>query len=804
MEKLFFSPRLTQKLLEMRRMPVTSVIAPIGYGKTCAINRFKQELPAETLVIHQFIQIDDFDFFWQDFLEQANPLLNAPLQLPVPCTESQVIETVQSLLRLANGPIYWIVEDLHLIQDTRFFVFFDQLGRMMTEDVHVIISSRSVVLSHAKKFELQGRLLEITPEDLSLTATEIIDFGRLFDLKLLESEALLIAERTEGWISAVRLLLIDYRQSGHFGGLTNIYDMIQDILLTPLTTQQQEILAVLAMVGDFSSDLAKLLCPQIEWQALKSFIEENGFVFYQAGSYHMHLLLQEALRPITDSFTAEKRTAYIEKVSYYYFENGQYLEGALWAEKVGNFDIYLRGLELGGGLRVTNRLIDDLLTRIGMLEDHYYEKYPQAILISLFIAFAESRMEAFFTVQGRLQEIYPKSRLLTQKEKDRITGELLLIESFFAFNDIKAMGEKFQQAAALLEGPSEIISPHFSWTFCSPSVLALYYKEPTKLAETLTDMKHFLPYYVDLTAGHGAGAADMMQGEVLFMQGDVTRSRLAIQKGERAARLNQQTSILLCGIFHRIRFAMLDQDLAEVDRLFEECEQQVKETPNPEIRLTVDIMRGFIYGQLQQFEALPQWVLAAEVDANELPELCRPIYGIVISTLLLAKEEYHEMIIREDELKAYQELYPSVINQMYLQIHLAVAYERIDLQEEADQHLQAALALAEPGKIMIPFIEHKEALCRLLAKTKLTPHETEFLATCFPDEIAGTFYPNDLTPVETQITELVSLGRSNSEIAEELKYSEGTVKQYLNRIYLKFNIRGNARNKRDELVRFPL
>ena len=40
---------------------------------------------------------------------------------------------------------------------------------------------------------------------------------------------------------------------------------------------------------------------------------------------------------------------------------------------------------------------------------------------------------------------------------------------------------------------------------------------------------------------------------------------------------------------------------------------------------------------------------------------------------------------------------------------------------------------------------------------------------------------------------------SNREIAEEMGFSEGTVKQYLNRIYGKLHLDGDARNKRRRL-----
>ena len=49
-------------------------------------------------------------------------------------------------------------------------------------------------------------------------------------------------------------------------------------------------------------------------------------------------------------------------------------------------------------------------------------------------------------------------------------------------------------------------------------------------------------------------------------------------------------------------------------------------------------------------------------------------------------------------------------------------------------------------------------------------------------------------------TSLVAARLSNREIAEKLYLSEGSVKQYVNRIYAKLFIEGDTRTKRKRLV----
>ncbi|HZA25062.1 MAG TPA: LuxR C-terminal-related transcriptional regulator, partial [Dehalococcoidia bacterium] len=53
-------------------------------------------------------------------------------------------------------------------------------------------------------------------------------------------------------------------------------------------------------------------------------------------------------------------------------------------------------------------------------------------------------------------------------------------------------------------------------------------------------------------------------------------------------------------------------------------------------------------------------------------------------------------------------------------------------------------------------------------------------------------YPDGLTQREVEVLRLIALGRSNSEIANELVLSVRTVERHITNIYAKINARGRA------------
>lgn len=52
----------------------------------------------------------------------------------------------------------------------------------------------------------------------------------------------------------------------------------------------------------------------------------------------------------------------------------------------------------------------------------------------------------------------------------------------------------------------------------------------------------------------------------------------------------------------------------------------------------------------------------------------------------------------------------------------------------------------------------------------------------------GERHPEQLSPREKQVIDLVSQGQLNKQIAAQLHLTEGTVKEYLNRIFRKMDV----------------
>ena len=112
-------------------------------------------------------------------------------------------------------------------------------------------------------------------------------------------------------------------------------------------------------------------------------------------------------------------------------------------------------------------------------------------------------------------------------------------------------------------------------------------------------------------------------------------------------------------------------------------------------------------------------------------------------------------------------------------------------------------------RLILPFVENLRYLKDLLSLCPVSPLTEQiadagsrWLARCrrLTERDACPAAFASLTQREQEVAALAVQRLSNREIAQQLFLSEGSVKQYINQIYSKLHIEGDARTKRAQLI----
>lgn len=282
-----------------------------------------------------------------------------------------------------------------------------------------------------------------------------------------------------------------------------------------------------------------------------------------------------------------------------------------------------------------------------------------------------------------------------------------------------------------------------------------------------------------------------MQCETDLLRGRLTDAEIGCHLACDAALARGQYSILLTAEFTALRLALLADEPVE-DRL-DALHRTLKENRQFLLLRTFDLCRAWLDAQRGQADA-DAWFMAPDADASFLSPVL-PMLRTVQNEVLLASGAYTKLLARKDACAALNESLHTALAAIYLHIHLACAENRLGRAEAARQELEAALCLAAPDGLYLPFAEHAAQLGALLREAAAGNEELE-AALRLTAKKSGC----GLSARELEIARLAAARRTNAEIAAQLHLSEATVKNHLKRIFDKLGLDGGARGKRNLLA----
>lgn len=311
--------RVRDKLAQAEAAPVTTVVAPAGFGKTTAVAAWADGMAFP--VAWCSLDEDDGDpaRFWHGVtsaLARADERLAAPFD----ATEvawTQAVEArnalTELLVRLAAFPdaAVLILEDVHLVHDAP--VVRDTLlyfVRNLPPQLHLVITSRVPVRLPLAKMRVRGDLVEVDQNDLRLSPQEQASLFRAASLELSGEDETLLEEATQGWPAGCRLLEMRCRQS-QADDITAIMrqarSSVSEFLFEEVVEDVPEdllrFMTETAIVESFSAPLAARITGLTEAEVrvqVDRLIEAGLFVQRLEGEgratwYRYHAMLQELL-----------------------------------------------------------------------------------------------------------------------------------------------------------------------------------------------------------------------------------------------------------------------------------------------------------------------------------------------------------------------------------------------------------------------------------------------------------------------------------------------------------------------------
>ena len=817
---IYISERLQECLMPVSHSVLTVVTAPMGYGKTTAVNWYlnRQGKSEKTFIIRISIYSDNVSVFWQS-VQRAfsfaglNFLDNYICPSDTAGASLLADEFCYSLG--SSGNYYIFIDDFHLLKENRVTDFICTLSNRLPENVHLIIAGRNNFLTGKEIVRLGKKLHRIDTHDLCLNRRELSVYTHRCGADLNESQLNELFHSSEGWFSAVYLNLCTFSENRQLADHhSDIYEMFSAAMIAPLSRKQQEFLAVMGLADEFSVEMAAFVTknPETE-QILASMTSQNAFVsrLSDGNSFRFHHMMKECAQRTFSKLSVEKQTTYRNRYGQWYETHGQFLQALSAYEKALNYDAALAVIQKDAGIHLAFLSPERVLSFLDSCPKELQKDRPLALLVLMRRMFTWHQIPKMLELKQLLADAIAEHTDFSEEEKNNLSGECDLIMSLLMYNDITRMSTFHRCAGEKMSRPAISIRNEGSWTFGSPSVLMMFHRKSGTLDAELTAMNDCMPHYYRITQGHGQGAELLMNAEAAFSQGNFSDAHILLEQAYSIIASNGQQNISLCCDFLAARLSLFQDTALPVENP-EKKRRKLLSLHNMMWLNIFDSTYAYYYALTEMPEKIPALFRDHMLSTVNFLAPCRPMMEMIENQVFLSQKMYSKVIGRSEKLLAICEEMHYALVSLHIQIQTAAAYEMLAKHHDARLLLQQALKNALPDGFLIPFAENYRYLKSMLNSMNAISSDPfisriislgsayEQYCICLSNRNSQPEILKVLNSRETEIACLIVEHLSNREIAEKLFLSEGTIKQYVNQIYSKLMISGDTRTKRKQLI----
>jgi LuxR family transcriptional regulator, maltose regulon positive regulatory protein len=251
--------------------PIVSIVAPAGYGKTTLLSQWAERNGQAVA----WVSVDGGDNDPKVLLTYVAEALNAvqplgqrvfsALASPTSSVPGSVVPRLAAAFASMATPVVLILDDVHLLHNSECRAALSVLADHVPAGSRLVLAGRDSPPLRTARLRAEGRILEIGPGDLSLTAEEAASLLRAAEAVLADDDVTELHRRTEGWPVGLYLAALYLREGGSlpgaaasFGGDDRLVsDYVESELLAQIPSSQRVFLTRTAVLERMSGPLCE-------------------------------------------------------------------------------------------------------------------------------------------------------------------------------------------------------------------------------------------------------------------------------------------------------------------------------------------------------------------------------------------------------------------------------------------------------------------------------------------------------------------------------------------------------------------
>ena len=817
-----FTDKLRKQLEQIPHHPLTIVEAPSGFGKTTAIRQYLKEYISDGACEYWYTCLgESTSVAWKNICELLSDI-DAEVADNLQKLEKPTMDTLMDIPAIlrnlqCSNETYLVIDNFQLLNCDIPRELMSVLSMHDAPKLHLIfitqyLGPRSQITFH------NADIHTIDAPAFFFDRESTAKLFRMQGVRLSKHELDGVFACTEGWVSAIRLQIINYKENGSFGYTVNIEHLVEIAIWNRLTPEEKDFFLSVSVFDSFCARQAAIM---IGREALPETIEEllksNDFIRYipDKGIYIMHSILQEYLRNRFYHYKPEDfQNKILRLAGQSYVAVSQFFTAAQFFLKVKDFEAIL-SMPVDAEY-IGNQKENCILEFIRELADQCPEKtlmkYPFAMLTFCSYMYAGGYFETYWKLRRLVGMVIETKENLTPKQLLHIKSEFALISLAEEYNDVKKMSSEEKKIWDAIDTPTHEIKRVIPFTFGCPSILFLFWRESGQLENALRNMTDALPKYCKLTKGHGTGADSVMWAEAMLMRGEDAEAEILCHKALYQARncQHQQISICLSAELVLTRIAIMRGDVEGYFTAVRSIRNYANEKASQYVLRMVDLCLTAINLFIGNTESVALWIHDMESINKALYFPAIPYAQLLHCMLVNNGKHNNELVgllqaIMDKEAKTDSNV-RHMMPQIYYCMYFAMAKLRSGNLQEAKLYFNQALKISLSDKIHLPLVQNPHMfhmLIELADPSLLDKNGRDTLIELCRRQEQGVSTikkailkdQSPLTPREREVALLVKDRLSAQEIAEKLYISKATAKTIIRNLYSKLDIHSRSELK---------
>ena len=206
-------PQLLEQLDGWQQRPLTLVSAPAGYGKSTLVSSWLESLECPTAWLSLDEHDNDLELFLTYFLACVQTSFPDAVDETVALIGGAELPPLRVLSNsLANElnrlpqRLVLVIDDYHVISESKIDELLSELLKHPPRPLHLVIVTRTDPHIDLNRLRALGQVTEIRTQQLRFSVLDTIELlEQLLRVEVDKEAASLLDEKTEGWVTGIRL-----------------------------------------------------------------------------------------------------------------------------------------------------------------------------------------------------------------------------------------------------------------------------------------------------------------------------------------------------------------------------------------------------------------------------------------------------------------------------------------------------------------------------------------------------------------------------------------------------------------------